>query len=358
MEPAPVTSALASEPLVGWLSCPKCSRRARQGQPFCEQCGERLFAPGASDLAVQRRSFACRQCGATVKFEEGRRTAACPFCDTPYVGEGELAPDRFPPEFVVPFAVTEAQAREKFRAFLARGGWFVPGDLRTLAALQPPRGVYLPFWSFSTRSQSRWRARIGEVWYETVTETRTVTVNGRATTQVVTRQVRRVEWYPLSGAFHQYHAHYLVCGSRGLPQRIADAIQPFPVAEAVRYAPHYLSGWLAEEYSVERDDASRTSAEVFAQRERASVAAFLPGDEHADLHVETEFSDTTTDLLLLPVWVLAFTYRGRTRRFVVNGATGKEWGEKPVSARRIVVAAVLGIALLVGLYFLVQAFGG
>jgi hypothetical protein len=259
---------------------------------------------------------------------------------------------------VVPFAVTEADARAKFRAFLARGGWFVPGDLRTLAALQPPRGVYLPFWSFSTRSRSRWRARIGEAWWETVTETRTVMVNGRPTTQTVTRQVRRVEWYPLDGSFQQYHAHYLVSGSRGLPQRIADAIQPFPVAEAVRYAPHYLAGWLAEEYSVERDDAERTSAATFAERERASIAAFLPGDEHADLEVDTEFSDTTTDLLLLPVWVLAFTYRARTWRFVVNGATGKEWGEKPVSVPRIVVALVLGLALVVGLWFLVEAFGG
>src|SRR5688572_15141193 len=115
METAPTPAETAEKPLAGWLSCPRCSRRARQGQPFCEQCGERLFVPGAPGSAPARQSFVCPQCGASVQFEEGRRTATCPFCDTPYVGEGEVAPDRHPPEFVIPFSVTEAQAREKFR---------------------------------------------------------------------------------------------------------------------------------------------------------------------------------------------------------------------------------------------------
>lgn len=345
-------AAPATEPLAGWVSCPRCSRRARRGQPFCEQCGLALFEAGTGATPVQRTSFACPQCSAVVAFEPGLRTATCPFCDTPYVGEGEVAPERFAPEFVIPFAVTEAQARERLRAFLARGGWFAPGDLATRAALEPPRGVYLPFWSFSTRSHSRWRAEIGEAWWETVTRTVPVMQNGRMTLVTRTERVRRTEWYPLDGTFAQYHAHYLVSGSRGLPQRIADALQPFPVAEAVRYAPQYLAGWLAEDYSVGRDEAEARSREVFAARERTDVAAFLPGDEHRVLEVETDFSDTTTDLLLLPIWILAFGYGGKTWRFVVNGATGTEWRERPLSRARILLAVGLGLALVAALVLL------
>jgi hypothetical protein len=349
-----MSTGAATEPLAGWVSCPRCSRRARRGQPFCEQCGEKLFDPASAAAPARRTSFTCPQCSASVQFEEGQRTVACPFCDTPYVGAGEVSPDRFAPEFVLPFSVTEAQAREKFRAFLARGGWFVPGDLKARAQLQPPRGVYLPFWSFSTRSDSRWSARIGEEWWETTTVV--VVVNGRPQTQ--TRRVRRVEWYPLSGAFAQFHSRYLVSGSKGLPQAVADALRPHPTAEAVRYAPHYLSGWAAEEYSIEREAAERVSAAEFARREKSDIAAFLPGDEQANLAVDTSFHDTTTDLLMLPVWVLAFTYRGRAWRFVVNGATGKEWAERPTSTPRIVVAVVLGLALLVGAVLLVKALAG
>jgi len=337
------TAAATPEALAGWVSCPRCSRRARRGQPYCEQCGLELFAPGDAQPLAPRRATSCRQCGASVAFPEGERTVTCPFCDTPYVAEGELSPDRFLPEFVLPFGVTEAQARERFTAWLHAGRLFAPGDLRLKAKLESPRGVYIPFWSFSTRSHSRWSANIGEYWYET--QTYTTMVNGKLVTR--TRRVQHTEWYPLAGEFQQYHSHYLVSGSKGLPQEIADALRPFPVAEMLRYQPQYLSGWLAEEYSVDREQAARVSEQVFADDERRAVGAFLPGDTHDDLELDTKFSETTEDLLYLPIWILAFRYRDRLFRFVINGATGTTWGETPRSKPRIAVAIVLAVALVV-----------
>ncbi len=346
MEPeTPDAPAAMADPagLAGWISCARCSRRARRGQPYCEQCGLELFAPEAVRTPAPRRSLTCTQCGASVAFPEGERTTACPFCDTPYVAQGELAPERFTPEFVLPFGITEAEARERFGAWLLGNRLFAPGDLRHKARLEAPRGVYLPFWSFSTRSRSRWSARVGEHWYET--QTYTTMVNGKLVTR--TRRVQHTEWYPLEGDYQQYHAHYLVSGSKGLPQEIADALKPFPVAEMLRYQPQYLAGWLAEEYSLDREEAARVSDGVFAEDERRAVAAFLPGDTHTDLEVETSFSDTTEDLLYLPIWILAFRYRERLFRFVLNGATGTQWGERPRSRPRIALAVLLVVALAV-----------
>jgi hypothetical protein len=344
----------AVEPVEGWVSCPRCSRRARRGQPFCEQCGVRLFdeaAAGSAASAAPRRSATCTQCSAVVQIPEGERTATCPFCDTPYVAEGELTPERYVPEFVLPFALPRERAEERFRAWLARRRLFAPGDLAAKARLEAPRGVYVPFWSFSTRSDSRWAADIGEHWWST--ETYTTVVNGKPV--VRTRRVRHTEWYPLEAPFQQFHAHYLVSGSRGMPQEVADAIAPYPLAEMLRYAPHYLSGWLAEEYSLGREEADRVSREAFAADERRAIAAFLPGDEHRGLRADTAFHDTTEDLLFLPVWILAFRYRGRVWRYVLNGATGKEWAEAPVSAPRVVLAVLIGLALVAGIVLFVLA---
>ena len=51
----------------------------------------------------------------------------------------------------------------------------------------------------------------------------------------------------------------------------ADAIAPFPVSEMLRYRPQYLAGWLAEEYSVDRDQAeiAHEAGEVRAQDQLA-----------------------------------------------------------------------------------------
>lgn len=346
---APAGSAAVG--LAGQVSCPRCSRRARQGQPFCEQCGQRLFEGEARPQA--RQSVPCTQCGATVAFPEGQRTATCPFCDTPYVGTGEVGALRHEPEFVLPFNVSEAAARASFLAWIRAGGLFVPGDLGQKARLESPSGVYLPFWSFSARSDSTYSARVGEYWWETVVTT--TIVNGKPVTR--TQRVRRTEWYPFGGDFHKFHAHYLVSGSRGLPQPEADAIAPWPVADMLRYKPQYLSGWMAEEYTVGRDEAQATSMAAFRERERHAVAAHMPGDTSEVTGLQTGFSEVTEDLIYVPLWVLAYAYGGRTYRYVINGATGKAHGSRPRSVPRI-VAAVVGVVALVLLVAWLASRGG
>lgn len=343
-----------------WVSCPRCSRRARAGQPFCELCGTRLRAEAATTRqapAPARESLRCAACGAVVLVPPGQRTARCSFCGDPYVAGSESSAERMAPEFVLPFAVSRREAEAAFREWMGRSGWLAPGDLARRVTLSELRGVYVPFWSFSMRSDSEWGARIGEYWWETITETYTAMENGKSVTRTRTRRVRHTEWYPLSGRFHDFHSHYLVSASRGLAQADADAVRPFPVNEMTIYAPHYLSGWLCEEYVVERDEAARISEREFRERERSSIAAFLPGDCHDDLDVRTTFSDVTEDLILLPFWLFAYAYRGRAYRFILNGATGKRHGKKPISGARIalLVASILAaLALLAGLLALLR----
>jgi hypothetical protein len=331
-----------------WISCPKCSRRARAGQPFCELCGEKLLAAAGPAAATGGRTHRCEECGATVVVPENERTVTCAFCGTPYVASGEASPGRMAPEFVLPFGFGKREAEAAFKKWMHDSGWYRPGDLVFQGKLDALRGVYIPFWSFSMRSESEWSARIGEHWYETVVETYTDTVNGKPVTRTRTRQVQHTEWYPLAGRFHQFHSHYLVSASKGLPQDFADRIVPFPVSEMTRYAPHFLSGWLCEEYSMERDEAAKVSADRFREQERRDVAAFLPGDCHDSLSVSTDLLDVTEDLILLPIWVFAYSYAGKKYRYVLNGATGKAHGEKPVSVARIVllIVAILLVILL------------
>jgi len=148
-----------------------------------------------------------------------------------------------------------------------------------------------------------------------------------------------------------------VVASKGLSQASADAIAPFPVAEVTRYAPHFLSGWLCEDYALEKEEAARISEEHFRKQEAQSIAAFLPGDRHTDLQVQTDFQDASEDLILLPVWILAYRYRNRTFRFLLNGVSGKTDGQKPWSSWRIAFL-ILAILLAAVVIFLAVTFLG
>jgi len=53
---------------------------------------------------------------------------------------------------------------------------------------------------------------------------------------------------------------------------------------------------------------------------------------------------------LLPIWMAAYQFQGKTYRFVVNGQTGKVQGERPWSWIKI-AGAVLVVLILAGVYF-------
>lgn len=295
------------------------------------------------------RYFRCEGCSSEVSVDPDQRAYVCPFCDSAYVVEFSPAEtNRQPPEFVIGFGVDKERARACFQQWIGEGGWFRPGDLRRTASIDRLRGVYLPFWTFAMQTDSVWRARIGEYWYRTETYT-TTGANGKLETR--TRQVRETEWWDLQGRHHRYYSGYMVSGSRGLTQEEAERIGPFNLPALRRYAPHYLAGWAAEEYSVSAVEALQRCQQEFYRRERRHVAEFLPGDCHDSLQVSTEFRKVTSDLCLLPVYVVAYRYGGRLYRFLVNGQTGRVTGERPVSWARIAIAigvglAVIGLALL------------
>jgi DNA-directed RNA polymerase subunit RPC12/RpoP len=327
--------------------CPTCGAPVAGDDHFCPACGAGLAAaPPPAAQRVDQQHFRCQTCGAEVATDPLQRSYVCPFCDSAYVLEFSPEPGRQEPEFVIGFAVTPEQALEKFRAWIADNSWFRPGDLRLAKIEDKLRGVYLPFWTFSMLAQGEWAAEIGEHWYRT--ETYMTMENGKPVTR--TRQVQETEWWELAGRHHRYYSGYLVSGSRGLKQADAERIKPFFLPAMKRYDPSYLAGWLAEDYSIDRNQALDVCQAEFSRRQQRDVAGFLPGDTQRNQRLHTEFSGVTSDLVLLPIYLLSYRHQDRVFRFLINGQTGRVDGDKPVSWPRVggaVAAAVIAILILI-----------
>lgn len=350
-----VSSAEVVPPTSHGRSCAACGSPADAHDKFCPACGTSLGPPPLPEQPVttDQKHIRCQNCGAEISCDPDQRSYTCPFCDSTYVAE--FTPEqtgRQDPEFVIGFSVTPEQAQEAFRQWIGGGGLFRPGDLRKAVVADKLKGVYLPFWSFSMLASSQWSASIGEYWYRT--ETYTTTENGKTVTH--TRQVQETEWWPLGGRFHEYRSGYLVSGSRGLLQADADRIQPYHLAALKRYEPYFLAGWVNEEYSVECEAALAACQAEFQRRQQADIGAFLPGDTHSQLQVETVFSDVNSDLILLPVYLLSYRYGDKVYRFLMNGQTGRIAGDRPLSVSRIVTAVGIAVAVIVAIGIAVALF--
>jgi hypothetical protein len=78
-------------------------------------------------------------------------------------------------------------------------------------------------------------------------------------------------------------------------------------------------------------------------------AAQVPGDTYRNLVIHPTFSARTFKHILVPVWLLTYTYGARIFHVLVNGVTGQMAGEYPKSFWKVffLVVALVIVAIIV-----------
>jgi ribosomal protein S27E len=286
----------------------------------------------------ETRTTRCPNCAAQFEFDPDIHAAECPFCATPVV-TGTGTTRHIKPRALLPFALDESAARQALSGWLG-GLWFAPGGVRQYARKgRKLQGIYVPYWTYDARTKSAYSGQRGTVYYET----RTVTRNGKREA----RRVQKVRWRGVSGRVARFFDDVLVLGSRSLPKRYTDALQPWDLSRLEPYRPEYLAGFRAEGYTVQLDDAYDEARAYMDRIIIRDVKFDIGGDRQRVDDIDTRVSDVTFKHILLPVWLAAYKYRGKTFRFVVNGHTGRVQGERPYSAWKIAFA-VVAFALVAG----------
>ena len=91
---------------------------------------------------------------------------------------------------------------------------------------------------------------------------------------------------------------------------------------------------------------------------RRGILSIYVYDVVSYLNVSTTHQDVTYKYVLLPVYLLNYRYGKKLYSVHINGNTGKVAGKSPVSPLRVLVAVLLGIALVGLIGFLYYHFGG
>ncbi len=345
---------LAFDPAARALHCPYCGFLEKidpAGQGVAEQDWEgywRVHAGQEGSISGRSSQVACSACGAVVLLEDKVATDRCPYCGNALDNQPESAKDLIPPGGVLPFALTEAQARDVFNRWIA-GRWFAPNSLRQFANLGRLAGAYVPFWTFDAMTFTHYTGARGDDYVETQTYTETG-ADGQPVTR--TRQVTQTRWTPVSGEVRHFFENVLVHASRGVPGPAIDALAPWDLQKLEPFRPEFLTGFHAERYTLGLREGFTRAREIMAGFIRRLCEQDIGGD-HQQLHVvQTQHVGVTFKHILLPVWLAAYRYRDRPYRIMVNGRTGRVAGERPYSWVKIAVCVltVLAIALAVFLF--------
>jgi DNA-directed RNA polymerase subunit RPC12/RpoP len=341
---------MAFDPASGGLKCPYCGSKEAVPQdssarPVQENLLDDYLHAGPERLAQLSQSavqVTCSSCGATTTFEPSEVAGFCAFCGGKIVAQPVAADPLIAPEAVLPFKLPKKQAAHQIQSWLG-SRWFAPSALKNMARQESIQGVYLPFWTYDSRTVSDYTGQRGEHYWETEYYTEQ---DDNGNTVQRSRQVQRTRWWPAQGQVARDFDDVTIPASKSVETMNLHELSPWDLENLAPYAPAYLSGFKAQRYQVELGDGFEQARGIMAGVIQGDVRSDIGGDEQIVDSVQTRHFDVTFKHILLPIWIAAYRFNEKVYQVVVNARTGEVQGERPYSLWKIAGLVLLVLALI------------
>jgi ribosomal protein S27E len=247
----------------------------------------------------------CETCGGEVVFTGPALSERCPYCDGPVVLTSE--DKAYQTMALVPFRVDGSFAKKSVTDWTQRR-IAAPSDLDEVIAKGRVAGLYVPFWTFDSREAIEYWA------------------------SYKTGSGKNKRTHSVSGNMTIHFDDLLVPASQHVTPLIRDGIlHDFQPGYLRPYKAGYLAGFSAERHHWTVAKGLRMNAQdkdlLIRNRIKKHVGK-------SGTRVDRYRTDTTGihyRRILLPVWILHYSYRGTAKKVVVSGIDGRTFGERPFS---------------------------
>jgi hypothetical protein len=270
----------------------------------------------------------------------------CPYCATPIQRDDvHDAPERLPVDGVLPFAITDAEAKELIDKWI-HGRWFAPNEFKTYNRTGSFSSVYTAYFTYDADTFTLYTGRRGDNY--------TVTVGHGDNRRTETR----TRWTPTRGSVRNSFDDITVFANEGFEKQRVAKLEPWPTEQSKPYSAEYVAGHLCRTYD---HDVEECMAEATTQMEgqiNSTVRRDIGGDKQDIRSMDINWQQMTYKHLLLPMWLLTVIYMGRPFQVYINGVTGEVHGARPYSKAKIITAIALVVLVIVLIIVAVSAGGG
>lgn len=297
--------------------CPKCGDSVvydpLEQRIICHSCGTE-FQPNEIErfgLIFNGRKwrddeaflYHCPSCGGNLIYSKNDITVKCPYCSSYLVLSNRLLKS-YRPNKIIPFKFDSDTAVSVTKQYLKNSGMdeYEIEKCRVTGI----KGIYLPFWTYSTRMFGYARMRCGD--------------------GVISKDRYR-DRYIVGSAVYQSVS---VDGLKKMPNEVSESIEPFDFTETEDFESVYLTDFATEDYDVDMNDCFQC-----AKERMTSYLTHLFIDEiegYRDVFCEkitVRAPTALADLVLCPIWLIDVDYCGKTFRYTINGQNGRINGDLP-----------------------------
>jgi hypothetical protein len=315
-------------------ACTRCRAALEDGDLRCAVCAlpAPLADPRPADAAPRAQVLRCNECGAAVAFSAEAQAPRCGFCGATMAIEQPVDPVEAA-RLHLPFAVDRAAADAAVRGWLATRGWFAPRTLAGEAVLESLTPLSWAAWLVNAEALVAW------------------TADSDAGAQ-------RSAWAPHAGDASLAFRDIVVPASRGLREVEARLLIPYynlaPMVAVERAggAPGAMPGAMIERFDAQRSAARRHVQDRIEALAKVRIESRIPGRRYRNVHVACLLERLTTERIALPVWILAYRYRGNPYRAIVHGQRAEVvFGRSPVDWTKVgwLIAIAAAIAAIIAL---------
>ena len=286
-------------------------------------------------------TYHCQDCGAEIIADKNTAATFCVYCKNTAILKSRLT-DKFSPSKIIPFSKTKDDAINAFKQ-VGKRKFLMPKEFSNPQNIQELTGVYIPFWLYSCKMKGFVSGK--------GTKVMTWSTYDYYYTKTDTYRVER-------GGIYTFD-NIPVDGSVRFNDAVMNSIEPFDYNELEDFNYSYLSGFLAEKYDVEKNEAKKitidraknsTLDDLQAKARSGGYATFVASQK------ETNVEEERIDYVLLPVWMVNIKYKDKMYTFAMNGQTGKMIGDIPYSKGKLALFIIILFVIVFGVSALITYF--
>lgn len=291
------------------------------------------------NIDVDMDEYTCPNCGAKVVTDTNTSATSCVYCGSTTILKNRLQGE-FRPSKVIPFSQSKEKAVAEFYKF-SKKKWFAPKEFCRIENIQKVEGVYIPFWLYNCDSNGR------------------IVADAKRVTSWTTGDYRytKTDYYNCIREGNMEFEGVPVDGSTKFADDIMDSIEPYNYENMKEFNPSYLSGFLAEKYDVEKDDAYSRAKMRVKNTTLEELKNDISGYNFVNvINSDVNIEKTKDEYVLMPVWMLNIKYKDKMHTFAMNGQTGKMVGDVPISAKKLIITALIIEIILLTISTLIKIF--
>lgn len=272
----------------------------------------------------------CNNCNATTTINSSSSDNSCPYCADKLI-IGDVQPETvIKPWGLITFRINHNQAIENYKNWLKKQ-WFAPARFSDLKNFQ---SVYMPYWTFDTYANVQFIGKRGDSYSD-----------GDRPVVLWTDVVDEVQWY---------FDDVLISASDSVDNEGINGLRPWGTEDLIPFDEKHLSGHKTEKYKVDLTEGFQKAQDRITQGIDAVLRQHIGGDLQEILKARTAYTDITFKHVLLPVYLLTHTVRGKHHQVLINGKTGKVAGKVPRSFTKVGLTVASGLLLIsLSIWFLI-----